>query len=169
MRYINSKEMEKSIIKFRKGDYNIGIFVVNKKIEISRGLPAPMHPCNVNRMAYGQIPLYPGFILANENGWKSREDRVTLLCNYSPTLGRTRDRPVIRCRLSSTALPHRHYRPHIFSSSSFLRLVRIREERKRKKKFSSIHVHGRVITRPITIEIIVLLLAIVLTRTTHPH
>lgn len=93
-----------------------------------------MHPCHANRMAYGQIPLYPGFILANESRWKSREDRVTLLCNYSPTLGRTRDRPVIRCRLSSTALTHRHYRPHLFSSSPFLSPSTSANSREKRKK-----------------------------------
>lgn len=134
-----------------------------------------MHPCDANRMAYGQIPLYPAFILANENGRKSREDRVTLVCNYSPTLGRTDAWPScysVSPFVYRTNTPHRHYLPHLSSSSSFLhhlRLVRIRKKRREEKKISSIH--GRVVT----IEIISVYKPSVQTRRTffsftpHPH
>lgn len=112
----------------------------NRELRFREGCLACKHPCDANRMAYGQIPLYPAFILANENGRKSREDRVTLVCNYSPTLGRTDAWPScysVSPFVYRTNTPHRHYLPHLSSSSSFLhhlRLVRIRKKRREEKK-----------------------------------
>lgn len=90
-------------------------------------------------MAYGQIPLYPAFILANENGRKSREDRVTLVCNYSPTLGRTDAWP--SCYSVSPFV--QHTAPSLPATSIFILVLptppstcaNSKEKERRKKNF----------------------------------